>query len=404
MGEISHISLRVVTLNGTAVTLTERSCTTVLQLCFRVESEIDLKPGHARLVWGSQALEPNQSLEEIGIPCYGAVLNLLVIRDRLAVSGDRDGEIKVWDVDGRACLHTVPSQTPMEIKSISVEWDELLVLVGYADGNLRLWDMRASECVRSYGGHVGAVRGLTGDWYGALCRQSIREPVLRLALSCGNDGCLKLWEIDTGDCRMTCECSRGHVLAMSVDWHSGQALGAYQNGHIGLWDVSLDCGTSVRTFAGHSKHVTCLTVDWAHNRALSGSVDCRLRLWDLNSGDCIRPFIAKGGTLSKSDIISAVAADWFQGRAVSSCGDNTAHVWDLLSGDCLKKFEGSVIGPLCAASMTCLTVEGLVQCLAITGSPDRRLRLWDLDGADCVDTLDGHSSAVTALVAADWAT
>merc|ERR1712151_1382045 len=114
---------------------------------------------------------------------------------------------------------------------------------------------------------------------------------------------------------------------MSVDWNSGQALGAYQNGHLGLWDLSVDCGKSVRTFAGHSKHVTCLTVDWAHNRALSGSVDCRLRLWDLNSGDCIRPFIAKGGTLNRSDIIHAVAADWFQGRAVSSCGDNSAHIW-----------------------------------------------------------------------------
>merc|ERR1719343_1466014 len=130
----------------------------------------------------------------------------------------------------------------MDIRCLTVEWAEMLVLCGYADGRLRLWDMQSSSCLRTYEGHAGPIRGIVADWERAFAAECAEAENESIALSCGNDGCMRLWGVTSGRCLRTMECARGQVLAVSVDWCSGQAIAAYQNGHLGVWDISDDEG------------------------------------------------------------------------------------------------------------------------------------------------------------------
>jgi hypothetical protein len=81
------------------------------------------------------------------------------------------------------------------------------------------------------------------------------------------------------------------------------------------------------------------------------------------------------------------------GKLFSASLDKTIKMWDVADGTCKHTFEGHTDG---------------VRSLAISddgnrlfsGSLDKTIKVWDLTtkNLDCVDTLEGHKNAVSALV------
>jgi WD40 repeat protein len=70
-------------------------------------------------------------------------------------------------------------------------------------------------------------------------------------------------------------------------------------------------------------------------------------------------------------------------------------LWDLDTAVCVATLEGHLNWVICVAA-------DLASQRALSGSEDKKLKLWDLDRAVCVATLEGHGACVSC-VAADFA-
>jgi WD40 repeat protein len=77
------------------------------------------------------------------------------------------------------------------VHSIAFTLDSHRLLSGGEDGTLRVWDVQSGECVRIREAHQGAV-------------QSLRiSPDGRGLASCGEDGAVKVWDLERGDLLQT---------------------------------------------------------------------------------------------------------------------------------------------------------------------------------------------------------
>ena len=95
-------------------------------------------------------------------------------------------------------------------------------------------------------------------------------------------------------------------------------------------------------------------------------------------------------------LVATIAAFALEPRsmAVSGSDDRTLRLWDLWEGRCTAALEGH------GHKVTAVAADfGLMR--ALSGSHDHTLRLWDLREGRCTATLEGHDGWVTA-VAADF--
>ena len=76
--------------------------------------------------------------------------------------------------------------------------------------------------------------------------------------------------------------------------------------------------------------------------------------------------------------------------AVSGSDDKTLRVWDLDTGQCIRTLEGHT-GKVGAVS---ITPDGRI---AVSGSFDHTVRVWDLHTGHCIGVLEGHTNCVRAV-------
>jgi WD40 repeat protein len=82
--------------------------------------------------------------------------------------------------------------------------------------------------------------------------------------------------------------------------------------------------------------------------------------------------------------------------AISGSDDRTLKVWELESGRAVQTLEGHA-GPVWAVAVT---PDG---SRAISGSDDGTLKVWDLESGRAVQTLKGHARPVSAVaVTTGW--
>lgn len=183
---------------------------------------------------------------------------------------------------------------------------------------------------------------------------------------------------------------QGHdeiVWAMEV---SGRHLfSASADKTIRVWDtMALRC---VTVLEDHTRPVLSLAVTDTH--LYSGSYDCTIRVWELET--LTRVAVLEGHT----DAVRALVVAG--GKLFSGSYDNTVRVWDLAS------LERPVGGQLRNTASLCVLVghTGPVRTLAATcgrvfsGSYDRTVCVWDVEGLVRIGTLSGHTEAVRALAA-----
>jgi WD40 repeat protein len=76
--------------------------------------------------------------------------------------------------------------------------------------------------------------------------------------------------------------------------------------------------------------------------------------------------------------------------AVSGSSDQTIRIWNIERGECLRTIEGDL------GWIKCLGITADSK-LALSGSTDCTLRLWNLESGQCVRILKGHTGAITTL-------
>jgi len=124
----------------------------------------------------------------------------------------------------------------------------------------------------------------------------------------------------------------GAVRAVVFSSDGRRALSAGDDGTLRLWDVRL--GREIRTLRGHAGALTSVALSADGRVALSGGQDGTARLWDVTTGQTLRALRVAGDSVRKV----ALSPD---GRlALSRTPAGKVQLWDVASGQLI--FAGAV--------------------------------------------------------------
>lgn len=278
------------------------------------------------VLWDLATLQPLRTFDHESGDVRTAALST---DGRLAISGGRNNEVRLWDVATGATLHEVRGFN--SASAVALSPDGRLALIGrtsdsvvqmaIADETLTLWDTSTGARLTvfeapetsalspvqavafSSDGRV-AISGHTAGvmrWdvaTGALLSstaplvesfESVDTEALDgdrgLVLTGGNDGVVRAWDMTTGKLIRTFG-ERGEVVsAVALSPDGGRALSGTQGGALVLWDVAT--GAQIRALPGHAASVTSIawSPDGAH--VLTGSLDATARICNLATGQSV---------------------------------------------------------------------------------------------------------------------
>jgi WD40 repeat protein/serine/threonine protein kinase len=282
---------------------------------------------------------------------------------RLAVTGDREGVIRLWDADTGRIL-TAFRGHESDVYSICLSGDGRLVFSAGMDVlnwqwhyTVRLWDPQTGDCLGEEVSDksVHSVRLNRGE---------------RLLLFGSGDGTVRVWDAD-GRWGALGNPLGGLTLGKHPVWAStdGRVVlsGGMSTSVLRLWEV--ETGICLRTFEGHAGAVLAVCMSADDTMAVSGSWDNTLRLWDVATGRCLRVF--EGHTKP----VNAVRMSDDARTVVSGASDNTVRLWEVATGRCLRTFEGHTGDVRDVA----LTADG---GRALSASSDGTVRMWQMHGDD----------------------
>jgi WD40 repeat protein len=220
------------------------------------------------------------------------------------------------------------------------------------------------------------VRTLTGheDWVNALAL----TPDGRYALSGSNDRTLKLWDVATGQSRLTFRGHTGPVHAVAISPDGRDALSGSTDATLMLWDMT--SGQPRLLFGKHEGPVYAVAITPDARHVLSASRDEKLRLWELRTGQLCATFTSPQGPLHAMAITPD--GSWL----LAGSTDGSLNMWDLRSGQFCRAIVGHQ-GPVIALA---ITPDGHH---VLSGSLDGTLRLWDLRSGEVLMAFVDHGDA-----------
>ncbi|GAA6061577.1 hypothetical protein JCM10212_004327 [Sporobolomyces blumeae] len=198
------------------------------------------------------------------------VCALHVSRDgRKVVSGSWDKTAKVWK--DFQLSHTLEGHEQSVWAVLALEGDGDLVLTGAADNDIRLF--RGSKLERTFKGHTQAVRALA-----KLDKSAGGGEAGDLFASGSNDGTIRLWSLQTGDCVKVLNGHDSFVysLAPIPDHLGGGLVSGGEDRTVRIWRAS--DGECEQTIVVPAVSVWCVTV-LANGDIAAGSSDGLVRVF-----------------------------------------------------------------------------------------------------------------------------
>jgi WD40 repeat protein len=216
------------------------------------------------------------------------------------------------------------------------------------------------------------------------------------ALSGGQDGVVRLWDLDSG--KLVREL-KGHTQCAFAVGFGPDGRRAYSTGGgpapwsdgtdsaVRVWD--LETGQEIRRLEGHKGRVLDLAISPDGHRVLTGG-DTRLILWDADTGREIRRLLGHIG------LIASVAFLPDGRHVVSGSYDRTIRLWELASGQELHRFLGH------PHEVTCVAASPDGRRLLSSDYPGHELRFWDVAGRRLIRRVDwGGTSPIRGAFSPD---
>ncbi|MDP2767729.1 MAG: DUF4062 domain-containing protein [Candidatus Methanoperedens sp.] len=270
---------------------------------------------------------------------------------RLAVSGDRQGLVCVWDVTTGECTQVFECRA--SVVATCLGYSETILAVATQDGRVLLWDQKSWEA-------CGSLR-VTGATICSMALTATDE----MLIAGSADGHLEVWDVPGRRfvCNIDASVQQLRTLAVTVD--GCLAVSGGDDGKLRLWDVTQ--GICVTELVGHRQRIRCVWVSPDGRFAASGSDDWTVRIWDIGAKTCIR--VLEGHT---SGVISVACSH--MGRLVISAGrwDRNLLVWDAARMSCLQALADD------SDSITCSSLATSSGGIAIAGYESGLLRVWDI--------------------------
>ena len=137
------------------------------------------------------------------------------------------------------------------------------------------------------------------------------------------------------------------------------------------------------------------SVAWSKDpsRLASASFDSTVKIWDPVTGQCV-------STLEgHSDLVNSVAWSNDSNRLASASTDYTVKIWDPTTGKCVLTFagHGKTVNSVAWSNNSARLASASGDWLSKRENKDCTVKIWDLVTAQCVLTLEGHSSSVKSV-------
>ena len=228
--------------------------------------------------------------------------------------------------------------------------------------------------------------GLTGSDVLFDCVNSVAvSPDGSWAASGSDDKTVKIWNLETGECRATLTGHTGAVNCVAIRPDGKRIVSASSDRTVRVWDTC--SGKELAKLMGHQFSVSSVVSLDDNARALSSSPgEKALRLWELAAGKCLKIIFFDG----HADYVNCSAANSAGTQALTGHRNGMVLQWDIETGHLLRTYKGH----LSMVTSVHFTPDGRY---VISGSEDKTLKVWDVAGGACVGTLEGHLSSIGSV-------
>ncbi|MGW3384519.1 AAA family ATPase [Streptomyces albogriseolus] len=302
----------------------------------------------------------------------------------VAVTGGRDGKIRIWDLTkhkGAGSFRTGHNGGIEAIACAEVA-GRVVAVTGGNDGTVQLWDLATRRRLgEPLTGHTGPVTSMA-------CAKVKDIPI---ALTGGTDRTVRMWEL--GDAlKPLGEPLTGHAgpvtaVGCTVSDRRPVAVTCGGDGTLRLWEFVARRRMGTPPLPGHVGIVTAVACTEVQGRpvAVTGDADGTIRLWDVATSSTIggpldhshcRTLVPTVWRIAHSHGVGGIACTVMEGRPVAvTCNGATLRVWDLTTGRLAgetpspKFFEDHV-------ALACAEIDG--RPIAITRREEGRVVLWDV--------------------------
>lgn len=198
-------------------------------------------------------------------------------------------------------------------------------------------------------------------------------------VSCSKDKTVKLWSMDTGANLATLKGHTDEVNCVGFTTDSNCIISSSDDQTLRIWDRQTGCVKHI--LKGHSGRVFPVVVLADGKRLLSGAVDDdeSIKLWNIKTGACLK-------TIKTEHTIRAATVNVNGTRTVIGGHDGKLTLWDLESAECLVRLNGHS-DVVCSVQMTA------DQQFAVSGSRDKTVKIWNLATASCVASLEASKGS-----------
>ena len=329
--------------------------------------------------------------------------------EQYLLSGSQEGEVSVLILSPvLECIQHFQAHTKAVTSLVTALIENsTMAVTGSEDGVVNVLDIGSGQHLHVLSGHKKAIKCLQ-----VTRLENYSNP---LAISGSLDKTLKVWDIKSGSCLQTLDGHADGVWCMAVLGKDLIVSGS-KDDYLKVWD--LNTGNCRCTLEGHSSWISCVGT-LGEDIVVSGSNDKHLKLWQLNEAkfphherhitqpecitapnhtghivsgapDSIKVWSAKDGTcLHTWSTSPSVLATNNTNLLVSGDKNSTITTWDLNTFNKVQTLQGHT------GAVTCLHVVNSSQL--ISGSADSTLKIWNLKIGTCVQTLSGHKDGIKCL-------
>jgi pleiotropic regulator 1 len=234
------------------------------------------------------------------------------------------------------------------VRALAVEPGNKWFASGAGDRTIKIWDLATGNLRLTLTGHISTVRGLA---------VSPRHPYL---FSCGEDKMVKCWDLETNK---VIRHYHGHLSGVyTLDIHPtlDVLVTGGRDGVARVWDMRTR--SNIHVLSGHKGTVADVKCQEADPQVITGSLDSTIRLWDLAAGKTM-------GILTHHKKGVRTLATHPTEFTFASGSTNSIKQWKCPEGAFMQNFEGhnSIINTLSVNSDNVM----------FSGGDDGSVCFWD---------------------------